>query len=81
MLAGRLGVEHTGRPARRARIDRYHSVVDSWPTASAGDEVVVFGAEGSMSATDAAELIGTIGEEIALRVAPTIPRRYRDAEK
>ena len=30
-----------------------------------------------MSATDLAETIGTIGEEIALRVSPLVPRTYR----
>lgn len=49
--------------------------VDGWPGAQPGDEVVVFGASG-VSATDLAERIDTIGEEILLRVSPRIPRRY-----
>lgn len=80
-LAGRLRVSTPAGPRVVRRIDPYACVVDSWPTASIGDEVVVFGADASMSATDAAELIGTIGEEIALRVSPTIPRLYRGVER
>jgi alanine racemase len=40
-----------------------------------GDEFTVFGAGGS-SATDLAEAIGTVGEEIVLRISPLVPRVY-----
>jgi alanine racemase len=75
-LAGRLAVGTPAGPRTVREVGTYRSIVDPWPTASSADEVIVFGAGGAMSATDAAELIGTIGEEVALRVAPTIPRRY-----
>ena len=54
------------------------SVVGAWPGAAVGDVVTIFGegARGEGSSTDLAELIGTIGEEIALRVSPLIPRVY-----
>jgi len=80
ILAGRLVVSTPAGPRTVRRIDPYGCVIDPWPTASRGDEVVIFGADGAMSATDAAELVGTIGEEIALRVAPTILRHFRTAE-
>jgi alanine racemase len=59
-------------------IGRSDSLVASWPGAGAGDTVAIYGpgAAGEVSATDLAELIGTIGEEIALRVSPLVERRY-----
>lgn len=50
--------------------------IAGWPGAEAGQEVVVFG-EGGASATDLAERVGTVGEEILTRVSPLIPRRHR----
>ncbi|WP_040164320.1 alanine racemase [Microbacterium gorillae] len=41
-----------------------------------GQTVTLFGADGADSATDLAERIGTIGEEVVLRLAPDVPRRY-----
>ncbi|MEV4688357.1 alanine racemase [Microbacterium sp. LWH3-1.2] len=54
------------------------SLVAAWPGAAVGDAVTIYGpgASGEASATDLAELIGTIGEEIALRVSPLVERRY-----
>jgi alanine racemase len=53
-------------------------LVAAWPGAVVGDTVTIYGpgAAGEVSATDLAELIGTIGEEIALRVSPLVERRY-----
>jgi alanine racemase len=55
-----------------------HTLVEGWPDAAVGDSVTVFGpgTRGEGSSTDLAELIGTIGEEIAVRVSPLIPRVY-----
>lgn len=50
--------------------------VAAWPGAAAGQEVVLFG-EGGVSATDLAERIDTVGEEILTRISPLIPRRHR----
>ncbi|WP_214466987.1 alanine racemase [Microbacterium flavescens] len=52
--------------------------VEGWPDASPGDLVRVYGPgdSGESSATDLAEAIGTIGEEIAVRVSPLVPRVY-----
>ncbi|MGF3052464.1 alanine racemase [Microbacterium sp. YY-03] len=48
---------------------------EPWP-AQPGDRVALFGGSALESATDIAERIGTIGEEIVLRVSPEIPRKY-----
>ncbi|MEU1970434.1 alanine racemase [Microbacterium sp. NPDC019599] len=73
-LAGRLQVETPAGPRLLTAIRGGESDVDAWPGAGVGDEVLIFGARAPFSATDAAESIGTIGEEIAVRVAPTVPR-------
>lgn len=41
-----------------------------------GQTVTVFGANGADSATDIAERMGTIGEEVILRLSRDLPRRY-----
>ncbi|WP_345802595.1 alanine racemase [Microbacterium sp. AZCO] len=76
-LAGRIDVGTVEGPRALRSIGVDDSVVEAWETAQPGDEVLIFGAGAPVSATDAAERIGTIGEEIALRVAPGIPRVYR----
>lgn len=63
---------------RRSHILR---VEGTWTDISAGEDVrpgqsvTVFGADG-VSATDLAERIDTVGEEILTRVSPLIERRY-----
>ena len=76
-LAGRLEVGTPAGPRQLRAIRAEESDVDVWTDAAMGDEVLVFGAGAPASATDAAELIGTIGEEIAVRVSPTVPRELR----
>ncbi|QKJ19445.1 alanine racemase [Microbacterium hominis] len=78
LLGGRVEVATPAGP-RRIREVAVRTIVDAWPGAAVGDEVVVFGARshGAAEATDLAEAIGTIGEEIALRVSPRVPREYR----
>lgn len=75
-LAGRFSATTPAGPRRVLAIEPTTSVIDGWPGAAEGDEVTVFGRGGAASATDLAEMIDTIGEEIALRVSPNIPRRY-----
>lgn len=41
-----------------------------------GQRITLFGANGADSATDLAERLGTIGEEIVLRMSADLPRRY-----
>jgi alanine racemase len=52
--------------------------VGAWPGAAVGDDVAVFGPGtfGESSVTTLAEAIGTVGEEIIVRVSPLVPRRY-----
>jgi alanine racemase len=67
---------HTRAGLDFTAIDLGHSTVAAWPRAAVGDDVAVFGAE-TESATDLAEAIGTVGEEILVRVSPLVPRIYR----
>lgn len=59
-------------------VSESESVVVAWPGATVGDVVVIYGpgGAGEKTATDLAELIGTIGEEIAVRVSPLVLRVY-----
>jgi alanine racemase len=76
-LAGRVSV---GTPAGRRPLLQIgaESAVESWPGATIGDVVTIWGPgeHGEGSATDLAEPIDTIGEELAVRVSPLIARSY-----
>ncbi|HEX5857447.1 MAG TPA: alanine racemase [Microbacterium sp.] len=73
ILAGRVTVTTPAGSRSLRAIGAAEGRVASWPGARAGDRVVVFGPEGP-SATDLAETIETVGEEILVRVSPTVPR-------
>ena len=75
-LAGSVEVMSPAGPRPLLRVGALESVVQAWPEALVGDEVVIYG-DGGPSATDLAEAIGTIGEEITLRVSPLVAREYR----
>ncbi len=77
-LAKRAAFATDGHRPAVQHIDAAHSAVEPWRGASLGDEVTIFGA-GASSATDLAEAIGTVGEEILVRVSPLVPRSYRGA--
>ena len=74
-LSGRMTVHTAAGPRAVGDVhaDRMH--VEPWPGAEVGDEVTVFGGPAA-SATDLAELIDTVGEEILTRVSPQIRRVY-----
>ena len=77
-LGGRAAVgTPAGARALRA-VSAAESEVAAWPDAAPGDVVAFYGRgeDGEGSSTDLAELIGTIGEEIAVRVSPLVPRTY-----
>ena len=59
-----------------ADVGHTSSIVEGWPEARIGDEVVVFGAgdQGETSATTLAERIDTVGEEILTRLTPRVRR-------
>jgi alanine racemase len=67
-LAGVADVDAPSGPVRILSIDPFETRVRGWPGAAPGDHVTVYGpAPARRSATDLAELIDTIGEEIVLR--------------
>ncbi|MFF8187667.1 alanine racemase [Microbacterium sp. NPDC016588] len=76
VLEGRFSVTTPAGPRRVLTIEPGSTLVETWWEAAPGDTVIVWGRGGVASATDLAELIDTIGEEIALRVSPLVPRRY-----
>lgn len=73
------GLTHVGTPAGRREVvsvDLDTMTVTGWADAAPGQTVTVWGAD-APSVTDHAELIGSIGEEIAVRLSPLVPRVYR----
>lgn len=74
-LAGRVAVGTPVGMRPLVGIGAMESTVERWREALVGDEVVIFGA-GGPSATDLAEAIDTIGEEIAVRVSPLVGREW-----
>ena len=77
-LAGRVSVGTPGGARALLAVGETSLTVEGWPGAAVGDDVAVFGpgALGESSATTLAEAIGTVGEEIMVRVTPLIPRVY-----
>lgn len=75
-LGGMLSIRTPGGIRRVVSIGLDRMVVEGWGGMRPGDEVAVLGAGAPHSVTDAAERIGTIGEEIAVRISPTIERDY-----
>lgn len=78
-LGARVEVGTPGGRRALLRVDEETMLVEAWPGAAVGDTVVLFGpgGAGEDSATTLAESIGTIGEEILLRVSPLVSRAYR----
>jgi len=76
-LAGRLQVATPGGARRLGAVAETSARVDAWEDACVGDRVDLIGRGAPSTATDAAEMLGTIGEEIVLRFSPRLPRRYR----
>ena len=63
-------------PVRVREIGLDSIVVDGWPGAAVGDRIRLFGPgdQGEPSATDLAEHIDTVGEEILTRLSPLVRR-------
>jgi alanine racemase len=82
-LGGRAEVGTPGGTRALVGVGPTRAQVAAWPGASVGDVVAFYGAgeAGEPSSTDLAELIGTIGEEIAVRVSPLVPRQYSPDER
>lgn len=82
-LASTLAGAHVGTPGgvrMLRRVDATRAVVDSWPGATVGQDVWIFGAgdHGEHSATALAERIGTVGEETITRLTATVRRVIED---
>lgn len=77
-LGGRMSVGTPAGPRDLLEIGLASSRVAGWPGAAVGDEVAVFGpgSRGESTVTTLAEAIGTVGEEIIVRVSPLVPREY-----
>jgi len=77
-LAGRVEVGTPGGARALLAVRETTLTVATWPGAAVGDEVAVFGPGtlGEPSVTTLAEAIGTVGEEIIVRVSPLVPRVY-----
>lgn len=77
-LAGRMSVGTPAGPRLVREIGPASLLIDPWPGAAIGDEVYLFGPGtwGESSVTTLAEAIGTVGEEIIVRVSPLVPRIY-----
>ncbi len=77
-LAGRVTVGTPAGPRPLLAVGETSLTVGAWPGAAVGDEVAVFGPGrwGESSVTTLAEAIGTVGEEIIVRVSPLVPREY-----
>lgn len=78
-LAGRVNVGTSkGVSTPLIEVDATTLSVRPWPGVQVGDDVVIFGPgdHGESSVTTLAEAIGTVGEEIVVRVSPLIPREY-----
>jgi len=76
-LAGVLRVGTPGGERTLLSVDATTATVGGWPGARPGDVVTLLGGRAPLTATDAAELLGTIGEQVVLRISPRLPRRYR----
>jgi len=76
-LAGHLDAGTPGGPRRVRTVAETTTIVEAWPGAAPGQDVALFGGRAPLSATDVAELLGTIGEQVVLRISPRLPRRYR----
>ncbi|WP_375384306.1 alanine racemase [uncultured Microbacterium sp.] len=79
VLAGRIVVGTPSGARPLIDIGERESTVGSWPGAAMGDTVTIYGPADAApySATALAEKIGTIGEEIAVRISPGVTRVYR----
>jgi len=76
-LAGLLRVGTPAGERTLRAVDATTATVQGWPDARRGDVVALLGGDAPMTATDAAEALGTIGEQVMLRISPRLPRRYR----
>lgn len=75
-VGGLISVGTPGGPARVIAVEPTRTILAAWPGATVGQPVAMWGADAPHSATDVAERLATIGEEIAVRVSPMVAREY-----
>lgn len=78
ILAGKVAVGTPEGARQLLAVGPATLTVEAWDGAHIGDEIAVFGpgTMGESSVTTLAEAIGTVGEEIIVRVSPLVPREY-----
>ncbi len=76
LLARRCTITSSSGQHLVTAIGQDETTVVPWDDASVGEWVTVFGGGEALSATDLAEQIDTVGEEILLRVSPLVKRVY-----
>ncbi|MCR2811103.1 MULTISPECIES: alanine racemase [unclassified Microbacterium] len=74
-LAQHAHLEVAGDRREVRHVGATHTMVAPWRGAAVGQRVAVVGPDGT-SATDLAETIGTVGEELLVRVSPLVRRAY-----
>ncbi|MBN9194561.1 MAG: alanine racemase [Microbacterium sp.] len=79
-LGGRVTLGSPSGPRRLIALDTTGGSIEGEGASLVGEEITVYGpsGDGAGSATTLAEAVGTIGEEIALRLSPLVPRVYSD---
>ncbi|MDE0545465.1 alanine racemase [Microbacterium sp. C7(2022)] len=82
LLSGRVIVGTPGGTRRVIHVGESESMIESWPGADVGETVLIFGpgTHGEGSATDIAEALNTIGEEVVVRVSPRVARLYESGD-
>ncbi|MEO7007466.1 MAG: alanine racemase [Terrimesophilobacter sp.] len=75
---GILPVTIRGTRHRVLAVEQNHTVIDAGAGVALGDPVVIFGRaqRGELTLQDWADALGTIGEELVVRVGPDVPRVY-----
>jgi alanine racemase len=79
-VAGRIDVGTPAGARALRELAEYRGLIESWPGAAVGQTVTIYGPPDTAprTVTEVAESLGTIGEEIAVRVGPGVVRRYGD---
>jgi alanine racemase len=80
-VAGACAVAVRGAQHPILAVDRDHLVIAATTEVAVGDTVTLFGpgADGEQTVRQWGDLSGTLGDEIATRIMPRVPRRYVEA--
>ncbi|MFJ6652374.1 alanine racemase [Microbacterium sp. NPDC091313] len=75
-IGGLVSAGTPAGPRRIVAVESTRTVIEGWDGMTPGDVVTLWGAAAPHSATDVAERLATIGEEIAVRISPMVARKY-----